>query len=143
MSRNVRNWAWPQCKGVPELGYTFQISVDDLDTIAVPAFDINPRSKYIRAVWQDLPDSPRTCPSEGASLCTYKAWVARPNTAHLRTLFRLAMSNRCVEALLRFRLGIHNLPWIVGRMQSVGHRGRAHCAIVNLIALELQALHSV
>jgi len=37
-----------------------------------------------------------------------------PATAHCKTIFRLALSNKCVQALLRFRIECQTLPWDVG-----------------------------
>ena len=71
-----------------------------------------------------MPNSPRTCPSQDASLCTYDAWFARPDSVHPKAILRLALSDRCVEALLRFRMGSHNLPCAVGRMQGVARAQR-------------------
>ena len=129
VSQNVRNWAWSFCRSLQAVGYTFQIRADDLDPIAECTFDIKLKAKY-DAVWQDLPFSPRTCPSQGASLCTYDAWFARPSHIHPKTIFRLPLSAGCVQSLLRFRLGCHNLPWDLGRRQGVPrlHRVCTLCA---------------
>ena len=34
-------------------------------------------------------------------------------------IFRLALSAGCVQTLLKFRMGCHNLPWDLGRRQGV------------------------
>ena len=120
LSQNVRNWG---------IGYTFQIRADDLDLVVEHTLDIKLKAKY-DAIWQDLPFSPRTCPSQGASLCTYGAWFARPAHIHPKAIFRLPMSAGCVQTLLRFRMGCHNLPWDLGRRQGIPrlHRVCLLCA---------------
>ena len=129
VSQNLHNWAWSFCRSLQGIGYTFQLRADDLDPIAEPTFDMKLTAKY-DAVWQDLPSSPRTCPSQGASLCTYAAWFARPAHIHPKTIFRLQLSAGCVQTLLRFRMGCHNLPWDLGRRQGIGrlHRVCTLCA---------------
>ena len=52
-------------------------------------------------------------------LCTYNAWFARPAGVSQIAIFRLPASNRCVRALLRFRLGCHNLPRDVGSRNAI------------------------
>ena len=129
LSQNVRNWAWSLCRSLQGTGYTFQIRADDLDLVVEHTLDIKLKAKY-DAVWQDLPFSPRTCPSQGASLCTYGAWFARPAHIHPKAIFRLPLSAGCVQALLRFRMGCHNLPWDLGRRQGIPrlHRVCTLCA---------------
>ena len=129
VSHNLHNWAWSFCRSLQSIGYTFQLRADDLDPVAECTFDMKLKAKY-DAVWQNLPSSPRTCPSQGASFCTYAAWFARPAHIHPKTIFRLQLSAGCVQTLLRFRLGCHNLPWDLGRRQGVGrlHRVCTLCA---------------
>ncbi len=129
LSQNVRNWAWSLCRSLQGIGYTFQIRADDLDLVVEHTLDIKLKAKY-DAIWQDLPFSPRTCPSQGASLCTYGAWFARPAHIHPKAIFRLPLSAGCVQTLLRFRMGCHNLPWDLGRRQGIPrlHRVCTLCA---------------
>ena len=91
------------------------------------------KAKY-GAVWQDLPSSPGTCPSQGASLCTYAAWFARPAHIQPKNIFRLPLSAGCVQTLLRIRMGCHKLLWDLGRRQGIGrlHRVCTLCAGDNL-----------
>jgi len=82
------------------------IRADDLDTVACPTIDNMLKEQYA-AVWQSLLVlSPRTCPSEGASMCIYKARCARPASLHPKTIFRLDLSNKSVQAFLRFRCAV-------------------------------------
>ena len=78
-----------------------------------------------QAGWQDLPVNSRTCLPEGASLCTRRGlpvytlrWPKRCITLslHPKTILRLALSNKCMQAFLRFRIGSHSLPIIFGRI---------------------------
>jgi len=92
------------------------IRVDDLVPIAEATFkgflsDLrDAKWQGLLAKWQNLSVNPRTCPRDAMPrLCTYNAWFARPATTHRKTIFRLALSHKCVQALLRFRLGCHNL----------------------------------
>ena len=76
--------------------------------------------------------NPRTCPMDNMPrLCTYHAWFARPTTTHRKTIFRLALSNKCVQALLRFRLGCHNLPRDVGSRTAVP-RSQRFCTVCHV-----------
>ena len=55
-------------------------------------------------------------PSDNATLCTYVRWFARP--AGLRQPGPLVMqplTARCMRTLLRFRMGSHSLPIVLGR----------------------------
>ncbi len=118
VSHNLHNWAWSLCRSLQGLGYTFHIRADHLDPIAERALDSKLKAKD-DAVWQDLPFSPRTCPSQGASLCAYGARFPRPAHIHPKTIFRLPLSTGYGQTLLRFRMGCHDLPWDLGRCQGV------------------------
>ena len=59
---------------------------------------------------------PRTCPAAGASLCTYYRWFDRPRALRRPgPLLMQPLSARCMRTLLRFRLGAHSLPVVMGR----------------------------
>ena len=60
----------------------------------------------------------------------FTIWFARPAHIHPKTIFRLQLSAGCVQTLLRFRMGCHNLPWDLGRRQGIGrlHRVCTLCA---------------
>ena len=62
------------------------------------------------AVWKNLDNCPRTCPTEDSRLCTYKNWCARPADRRTRSLLNLPLSMRCMQRLPRFRMGCHKLP---------------------------------
>ena len=61
-------------------------------------------------VWDNLDICPRTCPTKDSRLCTYKNWFARPADCYARSFLDLPLSMRCMQRLLRFRLGCHKLP---------------------------------
>jgi len=93
------------------------LRVDELDPIAEVTFNSLMRDhrdvgwQGLTMKWQDLSVNPRTCPRGNMPrLYTYDAWSARPATTHCKTIFKLALSNKSVQALPRFRMGCHNLP---------------------------------
>ena len=138
VARNVHNWAWSFFRGVRVCGYVLDIRVDDLDPIAEAAFnaylsDVHDASwQGLVDTWQGLSVNPRTCPRENMPrLCTYNACFARPATIHRRTIFRLALSNKCVQTLLRFRLGCHNLPRDV-RSRTAVPRSQKICPVCHV-----------
>ena len=88
-----------------------------------------------RQLWEGVDICPRTCPSEDATLCTYVRWFARP--AGLRQPGPLVMqplSARCMRTLLRFRMGSHSLPIVLGRRTGVP-RAQRLCQRCNLHAV--------
>jgi len=71
-------------------------------------------------LFSHLSVNPRIRPLGGASLCIYKALFARQAIAHLKTNFEIqALSNKYVQAFLRFRMGSHSLPCITGRAARI------------------------
>ena len=68
-------------------------------------------------------------------LCIYNAWFARPAITYRKTIFRLVLYNKCVQALLRFRLGCHNLPRDVGSRTAVPRSQRfgTMCQVGHLV----------
>ena len=61
---------------------------------------------------------PRTCPSEGAMVCTYRHWFLREPGQGGRPFFQLPANARKITQLMRFRLGCHGLPNDVGRHKA-------------------------
>ena len=53
-----------------------------------------------------------------------RGWTAKQSS-------RLALSNKCLQTLLRFRLGCHNLPWDVGSRTAVP-RSQRLCPVAML-----------
>ena len=61
---------------------------------------------------------PRSCPSSGAAACTYRMWFQHsPTQPHVLggSLHSHARSSSRAHQLVRFRLGCHGLPCVVGR----------------------------
>ena len=71
-----------------------------------------------------------TCNVYEGSLRTVFKFITRPAHIHRKAIFRLPLSAGCVQTLLRFRMGCHNLPWDLGRRQGIPrlHRVRTLCA---------------
>ena len=78
-------------------------------------------------VWDILDICSRTCPTEDLHLCTYKNWFARPAERHARSLLDLPLSTRCMQRLLRFRVGCHKLPRDTGCWLRVPRLDCVHC----------------
>ena len=132
------DWAWSFDRGVRACGYMLDIRVDDLDPIADANFKSYLSALHdaawegLLATWQGLSVNPRTCPSGNKPrLCTYNAWFARLATIHRNIIFRLALSDKCVQGFLRFRLGCHKLPWDVGSRTAVP-RSQRFCHVCNI-----------
>ena len=71
---------------------------------------------------------PRTCPPADATLCTYVRCFARPAGLRLPgPLVVQPLSAPCMRILLRFRMGSHSLPIVLGR-PSLGGPGPSACA---------------
>ena len=138
VARNAHKWAWSFSRGVRTCAYTLEIRVDDLDPIAVATFksylcDVHNAAWQRRLVtWQGLSVNPRSCLRDNMPrLCTYNARFFRPAAAHRKILFRPALSNKCMQAFLRFRLAGHNLPRNVGSRTGVP-RSHRFCHVCNI-----------
>ena len=134
----MHNWAWSFYRGVRACKYMLDIRVDDLDPIAEATFksyrsDVQDAAwQALLATWQGLSVNPRTCPRDNMPrLCTYNAWFARPAVTHRKVIFRLPLSNKCVQSLLRFRLGCHNLPRDVGTRTAIP-RSQRFCHVCSV-----------
>jgi exonuclease III len=80
-----------------------------------------------------ISEDPRSCPSSGAALCTYQRWFRHgPTQEHVLggSLHGHARSSSRAHQLLRFRLGCHSLPCVVGRRTGIPRHLR-HCALCN------------
>ena len=85
--------------------------------------------EWFCAVWSDLPRNPRTAPSNQVVCCTYDRWcVYRPSPTPLplgkiltkrphHVKFSAGIHPSHLGALLRFRLGAHDLRVVTGRWQ--------------------------
>ena len=124
--------------GVRACGYMLDIRIDDLDPIAEATFkhclpDVHDAVlQGLLATWQGL--SVKTCPRDDLpKLCTYNACFARPASTHCTIILRLALSNKCMQGLLRSSLGCHNLPWAMsGRTALPG--SQRFCYVRNTVS---------
>ena len=80
------------------------------------------------------------------------AWFTRPVSIHRKSRFRLALSNRCLQPILRFRMGCPNLPSDVGSRPEVPTgRSQRLCLLCHIgrpgdkihLVLECQALQHI
>ena len=65
-----------------------------------------------------------------------------PVSIHCQTLFRLAVSNKCIQAILRFKMGCHNLPRDVDRRPEVP-QVKEVCAHSTIQASQLGSLQAM
>ena len=66
-------------------------------------------SAQLAHAWESVAANPRSCPSEGARLCTYLRWFACPTHNQIE-LLRLPLPYKAMVKFLRFRTGCHALP---------------------------------
>ena len=131
ITRDVRNWASAFMRGLRALGYEYTIRCDTLIPVGV-ANVILLLDAPARQEWAGVDICPRTCPSENATLCTYVRWFARPEGLRQPgPLVMLPVSARCMHTLLRFRMGAHSLPVVLGRRSGVP-RAQRLCQRCNL-----------
>ena len=126
-----RNWAFGVMMGLRRIGYCFTIRCDRLDPIdwSVVRSCLN---RQAEEAWTGLHLSPRLCPSFRAQRCTYARWFAKPSYGPRHSsVIRLPIGARLLRAFLRFRLGCHNLPVVVGRRTGVPRSQRIcpHCCL--------------
>ena len=115
VTRNAQNWAGAIFRGLRKLGYAYTVGFDALRPLHFPALLQFLDAPALQArLGVDV--CPRTCPAAGASLCTYYRWFDRPRALRRPgPLLMQPLSARCMRILLRFRLGAHSLPVVMGR----------------------------
>ncbi len=69
------------------------------------------------SVWGGLHISPRGAPSEGAKLCTYLRWFARPDRISTEPYYELPLPVTKLRSIFHFRVGAHSLPVEQGRIE--------------------------
>jgi len=119
----VQNWAWSVHMCLTALGYPLHV---DRRRMALLSIDDVMRLHTAREqeCWQLCDVCPRTCPSEGATLCKYLRWFSLPDAARGNPFFRLRLSLARVLKVVRFRLGCSTLPSVAQRNQGVGRAER-------------------
>lgn len=114
-------------RGVRALGYDMVIDTTAMVHLSLPRLVQLLEDRQL-ASWHNLAFCPRTCPSEKARLCTYRAWFARPRGAPRRSVLMLPLSASCLRRFLRFRMGCHGLPKETGSWSGVP-RSHRHCPL--------------
>ena len=106
-------------KGLTEQCAQIGFSLADLGLLPVNLKMImNLSQLQQRAGMDDVDTCPRTCPSAGAMVCTYRRWFLREPGQGGRPFFQLPANARKITQLMRFRLGCHGLPSDVGRHRA-------------------------
>ena len=62
------------------------------------------------SIWGTLHISPRGAPSQGAKLCTYLRWFARPDRISTEPYYELPLPVTKLRSIFHFRVGAHSLP---------------------------------
>ena len=106
-------------KGLTEQCAQIGFSLADLGLLPVNLKMImNLSQQQQRAGMDDVDTCPRTCPSAGAMVCTYRRWFLREPGQGGQPFFQLPANARKITQLMRFRLGCHGLPSDVGRHRA-------------------------
>ena len=117
VTHRARNWVRGLQQQLSAVGYHFDLHAGAMHAVEMGAL----RSKLLdqrAAAWAGLPLCPRSCLAQGARLCTYWRWFARPSDCKT-DLLRVWMPARLQRALLRLRTGSHSLPNVLGSMAGV------------------------
>ena len=113
----VRNWA----AGLLALAEQYSLQLTDVlrNPQAVDLQQFTDAADAATAAGRDslAACDPRTAPSKGAKACTYQAWFARPYWATGPHFWEASMSTAQRRAIMRLRLGSHELPVETGRHQ--------------------------
>ena len=115
--RRAHDWVHGLRHALSLVGYHMQ-----LDLSAMHSVDIGDLrcclATQLAQPWLDLAANPRTCPSQGARLCTYLQWFACPGAGR-GALLRLPLPHKALVCFLRFRTGCHALPCVTGSWEGV------------------------
>jgi len=118
LTSNIKNWAWSLHQCLTDLGYPLHVDRRRLPLLSVPDV-MRLHTAREQECWQLCDVCPRTCPSEGATLCKYLRWFSLPDAARGNPFFRLRLSLARVLKVVRFRLGCSTLPSVAQRNQGV------------------------
>ena len=99
--------------------YTFAPTSTNFPSVDIPALRILVKTSA-QSSFTTAHECPRSCPSAGASLCTYARWFWRgswePNMCSASvSVLDISLPYKKVVQFLRFRCGCHNLPNLQGR----------------------------
>ncbi len=62
------------------------------------------------SVWEGLHISTCGVSSQGAKLCTYLQWFARPDKVNLVPYYELPLPVRKLRSIFQLQVGVHSLP---------------------------------
>ena len=113
----VRNWVHGLHRALLSVGYHMQLATGVMHEIDIG--DLRScLAAQLASAWESVAVNPRSCPSQGARLCTYLQWFACPDSCPKR-LLRLPLPRKAMVCLLRLRTGCHGLPNIAGSWVGV------------------------
>ena len=110
---SVGNWAAQVIKHFWFWGLPAPFAPDGTVSIDKSRFRAKLAGKH-HEVWQGLHASPRSAPSKGAKMCTYRLWFARIEPV-FEPYNHLPLGDRSLRCFFRFRLGAHSPPVETGR----------------------------
>ena len=117
LHRGASNWVSGLCHALSLVGYNLQLNTADMQDIDIR--DLRGcLSAQLAHAWESVALNPRSCPSEGARLCTYLRWFACPTHNQIE-LLRLPLPYKTMVKFLRFRTGCHALPNVTRGWEGV------------------------
>ena len=122
LRRSAHNWVHGLRRALSAVGYCLQLDLEGMQRIDIG--DLRScLSAQLAAAWAGLAVSPRSCPSEGARLCTYLRWFAGPASGQA-ALLRLPLPRKALVCFVRFMTGCHALPSVTGGWGGVSRSQR-------------------
>ena len=103
-------------------GYVYSQQVNAMVLIDKPCVDILLQDDILQP-FQSLDVCPRSSSSQGASLCTYKNWFAKPEW-QCNDFLVAPVHISLMRQFLQFRTGCHQLPIVTGRMLNIPRHQR-------------------
>lgn len=111
------NWASSFSAALVAVGYPFVLDSDcmvHVDSLAIRHLLAVRHHSFFVPTADNL--DPRTCPSQGAIVCTYARWFQKPSWARrLPPLISLPLPAASLRLFFRFRAGCSGLPIDTGR----------------------------
>ena len=117
LHRGASNWVSGLCHALSLVGYNLQLNTADMQDIDIRDLRGCLPAQLAHA-WESVALNPRSCPSEGARLCTYLRWFACPTHNQIE-LLRLPLPYKTMVKFLRFRTGCHALPNVTRGWEGV------------------------
>lgn len=113
----MRNWAAGLIAAVRPYGLQLTDAVDNLQAVDQQTFLDSHTATAAQTRSNLAEQNPRSYQSEGIKECTYQAWFGRPFWATGPHFWQLSLSAPQRRAILRLRLGSHELPVETGRQE--------------------------